>query len=147
MPAIELPIRITGRTGAAGPAGLAEGAGTRGFTDPPGRAQSAGTDSIKRCNRSVFDATSVPRPADWVRPCPARSGASSRYRPVSSGAIADQFTAEPPSPCTQTITGPPAGPPKSREWTGPRRSTHRDLPPSPGSAAMAGITVLVGGQA
>ena len=29
-------------------------------------------------------------------------------------ATAVQLTAEPPSPCTQTITGPSAGPPKSR---------------------------------
>ena len=70
-----------------------------------------------------------------VSPCPARSGASSRNRPVSSGAIATQFTAEPPSPCTQMITGPVAGPPKSRYRTGPFRSVHREIPaegaPSP----------------
>ena len=115
MPPIELPIKITGFAGpAAGLAGLAGAAAFPGLTDPPGPAQIAGTDSIKRCSKTRFDSTSAPRPADWVRPCPARSGASIRYWLVSSGAIADQFTAEPPSPCTQTITGPSGGPPKSR---------------------------------
>ena len=49
-----------------------------------------------------------------VAPGPAKSGARSRQLPVSSGATAIQFTAAPPRPCTQTITGPSAGPPKSR---------------------------------
>ena len=57
---------------------------------------------------------SIPRPSDRVRPCPGRSTASMRQWPASSGAIADQFTAEPASPCTHTTTGPLAGPPKSR---------------------------------
>ncbi len=72
------------------------------------------TDMTNRCSNARFDATSVPRPSDWVRPWPARSGASTRQVPVSSGATAVQLTAEPPSPCTQTIIGPSAGPPKSR---------------------------------
>ena len=87
MPPMELPIRMTG----------------------PGA-----TEARKRCSSALFAATPVPRPRDWVRPCPARSGARTRQPPVSSGATATQFAAEPPRPCTQTISGPPAGPPKSR---------------------------------
>ena len=90
MPPIELPIRMTG---------------WRAVT---------GTDSMKRCRRARFPLTVVSRPPARVRPNPARSGATNRYWPVSSGAMADQFTAEPPSPCTPTMTGPRAGPPKSR---------------------------------
>src|SRR5215469_111269 len=101
MPPMELPMRITG---------------------PPV------TDRMNRCSSPRFEATSVPRPRDWVRPCPARSGASTRHVPVSSGAIAVQFTAEPPSPWTQTMTGPSAGPPKSKYRTGPPRSVHREIP-------------------
>src|ERR1039457_3817940 len=51
IPPIELPMRITGL---------------------------ADTDSMKRCSSSRFAATPVPRPADWVSPCPARSGSSIR---------------------------------------------------------------------
>ena len=87
MPPIELPMRMTGPRD---------------------------SDSMNRCSSILFAATPVPRPADRVRPCPARSSARTRQLPVSSGASAIQFTAAPPSPCTQTITGPPAGPPKSR---------------------------------
>ena len=54
--------------------------------------------------------TPVPRPCDRVRPCPGRSTASRRQVPASSGAIADQFTAEPASPWTHTTAGPLAWP-------------------------------------
>ena len=49
----------------------------------------------------------------WVRPKPARSRASTRQVGVSRGARAAQLTSEPPSPWTQTSSGPSAGPPWS----------------------------------
>ena len=87
MPPIELPIRMAGQLATA---------------------------STNLCSSARLDETSARRAPDSVRPKPARSGATTRYLSVSSGAIADQFTADPPRPCTATTSGAPAGPPKSR---------------------------------
>ena len=51
IPPIELPMRITGEPATA---------------------------SMKRCSSSRLEDTSTPRPAERVKPCPARSGASTR---------------------------------------------------------------------
>jgi len=77
----------------------------------------AGSPAISRRKRSSsrrLADTVVLRPAAGVRPCPARSTASTRARSVSAGATAAQFHAAPPRPCTHTMSGPSEGPPKSK---------------------------------
>src|SRR5690606_9683570 len=53
--------------------------------------------------------------------------ATTRHVGVSRGASATQLTCDPPSPCTHTTSGPPAGPPWSTQWTCPSRSAQSDM--------------------
>ena len=51
-----------------------------------------------------------------------RSMSITLLRSVSGRAILTQFRCEPPNPCTMTMGGTPAGPPKSTQCTGPAMS-------------------------
>ena len=62
-----------------------------------------------RCSSCWLASTDVGSVPPWVRPKPARSSARTRQVGVSSGAMAAQFSSEPPRPCTRTSRGPSAG--------------------------------------
>ena len=94
-PPIELPIKMTG---------------------PPR------VSLMKRSSTFVLASMVVLLPAAGENPNPGRSMAITLLRSASGPAILTQFRCEPPNPCTMTMGGTPAGPPKSTQCTGPAMS-------------------------
>ena len=77
---------------------------------------------MKRSSTFLLASMVVLLPAAGENPNPGRSMAITLLRSASGPAILTQFRCEPPNPCTMTMGGTPAGPPKSTQCTGPAMS-------------------------